>query len=133
MNLKGAHKQSPNEMYMFSLIEDGPRGYTAVDDNVQDLSTYGVDWEVADDPTLMAHHLAHNPEEGPAPNTPFGSKPANLAQVPCEPPNCPLTDEQVAYLDFTLSQTVDVTSRNMLIRRNVWRTALTTCHNIMLS
>lgn len=132
MNLKGAAKQSPDEMYMFSLIEDGPRGFTAVNDEVVDPATYGVDWDAAGDPTLMAHHLAHNPEEAAGPNA-FGTKPANLPQVPCEPPNCPLTAERVRYLDLTLSQQVDVSSGNMLIRRNVWRTAMAICHNIMQS
>lgn len=70
MNLKGTHKQSPDEMYLFSLIEDSHCGFTAVeedDKDVEDLSLFRVDWEVADDPVLMAHHSAQKPDESAIP------------------------------------------------------------------
>lgn len=130
MQLKGTRNRSPRDMYLFSLIQDGPRGFDEAQQEVVDnVEEYGVDWEVAEDETLMAHLLENNPQEAVAPNA-FSVKPAHLSDVPCEPPNCPLTPEQVEYLNSTLQTRVSLVSRSMDVRRTVWRTALSICTSL---
>jgi hypothetical protein len=113
-------------MFVFSMVQDGPRGlqqiFEPVDEVVEDIASYGVDWQVANEPRLMQHLLEQNPQDWENEN-PFRAPPAQLSDVPCEPPNCPFTPEQVALLDETLRGRVDVTSRNMGIRRLVWQEA----------
>ncbi|KAJ7790254.1 hypothetical protein B0H14DRAFT_2396589 [Mycena olivaceomarginata] len=61
LQIRSEHACSPRDMYLFSMLQDGPRGleYRAepVDEVVEDPSTYGIDWTVADNPALMAHLL----------------------------------------------------------------------------
>lgn len=74
----------------------------------------------------MHHPLQENPQDWENEN-PFHAHPTQLSEVPCEPPNFPFTPEQVALLDETLRERVDLTSRSMLIRRLVWQEAFNIC------
>ncbi|KAJ6553003.1 hypothetical protein B0H19DRAFT_949550 [Mycena capillaripes] len=130
LQIKGERKRSPRDMFVFSMVQDGPRGLQRIvepiDEAVEDITSYGVDWQVADEPRLMQHLLEHNPQDWENEN-PFRAPPAQLSDVPCEPPTCPFTPEEVALLDETLRGRVDVTSRNMGIRRLVWQEAFHIC------
>lgn len=130
LQIKGERKRSPRDMFLFSMVQDGPRGIShmveAVDEPVDDPSSYGVDWHVTEEPRLMRHLLRENPQEWENEN-PFHTPPTQLSDVPCEPPNCPFTPAQVEVLDRTLSERVNLTSRDMLIRRMVWREAFNIC------
>ncbi|KAK7041377.1 hypothetical protein R3P38DRAFT_2512211 [Favolaschia claudopus] len=130
VQIKRERKRSPRDMFVFSMVQDGPRGLgdvvEPVDEPVDDIASYGVDWEVANDPRLMRHLLEENPQDWEDEN-PFHAAPPQLSDVPCEPPNCPFTMEQVALLDRLLAERVDVTSRNMVMRRMVWCEAFNIC------
>ncbi|KAJ6461828.1 hypothetical protein C8R47DRAFT_1058373 [Mycena vitilis] len=128
LQIKGERKRSPRDMFLFSMVQDGPRGIESVDETVADadISGYGVDWQVADEPRLMHHLLEQNPQDWEDEN-PFCTGPAQLSDVPCEPPTCPFTVEQITLLDTTLRDRVDVTSRSMPIRRLVWQEAVNIC------
>ncbi|KAJ7247565.1 hypothetical protein C8J57DRAFT_1080766 [Mycena rebaudengoi] len=130
LQIKGERQRSPRDIFLFSMLQDGPRGIQhvldAASDNVEDVASYGVDWEVADEPDLMRHLLDENPQDWENEN-PFYAGPTELSDVPCEPPNCPFTPAQVAWLDATLRERVDMTSRSMEIRRLVWREAFQLC------
>ncbi|KAJ7828527.1 hypothetical protein B0H13DRAFT_1656189 [Mycena leptocephala] len=131
LQIKGERKRSPRDMFVFSMVQDGPRGIghmrEPVDEPVEDVAGYGVDWEVAAEPRLMHHLLEQNPQDWEDEN-PFHAPPSGqLSDVPCDPPTCPFTPEQVVLLDETLQQRVDVTSRNMVIRRMVWCEAFNIC------
>ncbi|KAJ7719400.1 hypothetical protein B0H16DRAFT_1336729 [Mycena metata] len=97
-----------------------------IDEPVDDPASYGIDWQVNDKPHLMRHLLAENPQDWENEN-PFHALPAQVSDVPCEPPNCPFTPDQVALLDSTLRKRVDMTSRNMLIWCLVWQEAFNIC------
>ncbi|KAJ7724791.1 hypothetical protein B0H16DRAFT_1333285 [Mycena metata] len=131
LQIKGERKRRPCDMFVFSMVQDGPRGIShmapPVDEPVDDPASYGVDWQVNDEPHLMRHLLEENPQDWEKEN-PFHAPPAQLSDVPCEPPNCPFTPEQVALLDQTLRERVDLTSRNMVIRRLVWQGAFNICN-----
>ncbi|KAJ7185191.1 hypothetical protein C8R46DRAFT_817384, partial [Mycena filopes] len=54
LQIKGERKRSPRDMFLFSMVQDGPRGIShmveAVDEPVDDPSSYGVDWHVTEEP-----------------------------------------------------------------------------------
>jgi len=87
----------------------------------------GIDWEtIENDPVLLAHHLQNNAETQ---EHSFGA-PAKFSHVLCEPPVGPFTEEEVAILWAELAQRVDITTRSMLVRRQMWIHALDICEDI---
>ena len=123
------------------MLEDGPRSVSGgqrihdgdgdpgpgVEDEVsedKDLATYSIDWDVMDNEQLMEHHYQNNP---PQFRNPFETAPPTLSEVTCAPPSCPLSEEAVHQL---LSQSVDVTSHSILVRRTVWVEALQICTHL---
>lgn len=139
LTVRRQRERSPRDLFVFGMLREGPRGISSVlaqeeEEVIEDLNDYGVDWEVNEEPELIAHLLENNPHERPAVdnNDPFASSstPANLSEVLCEPPNCPFTPAQLQLLDTRLSTSVDLFSRNMTVRRVVWRAALDIARNI---
>ena len=122
---------------MFSMVQDGPHGIQQllnepVDEEVDNPTTYGIDWEVADDFTLMNHLLQENPQEWEDDN-PFSIVPTShsLSNVECEPPGSPFSPEQITHMDHLLLQSsIDLYSRSMNIRRLVWKEALEICRQM---
>ncbi|KAJ7895933.1 hypothetical protein B0H14DRAFT_3081107 [Mycena olivaceomarginata] len=102
-------------------LQDGPcsiKHMAAPLDEVADPSTFGIDWDVMDDPTLMHHHLMQNPEEWAN----------NLSEVPCKLRNSPFSAEQIAYLDLELAAVIDLTSHSMNVCKMVWKEAFRICN-----
>ncbi|KAJ7429689.1 hypothetical protein B0H11DRAFT_2401808 [Mycena galericulata] len=134
LTVRRQRERSPRDLFTFGTLREGPRGITSFfrpeEEVVDDLNEYGVDWEVNQEPDLMAHLLENNPHErADADKTcphPFASAstPANLSEVLCDPPNCPFTAAQLQLLDQHLNASVDLFSRNMNVRRLVWQRAL---------
>ncbi|EIM83911.1 uncharacterized protein STEHIDRAFT_62067 [Stereum hirsutum FP-91666 SS1] len=138
---RGVQRQaSPQEMYLMGMAELGARGldYITADDQVvtEDPTGYGIDWEVHGNPTLLAHHLENNPQEWESEN-PFASagSPDRLSDVPCEPPNCPFTPQEVAILDRELYAEfgTSLASRDMIVRKAVWIHAVMSCETMYRS
>jgi len=136
LQIRGEPQQTPQEMFFFSVLEDGPRGFNGpmaqrredgLEDGEEDISTFGIDWDAMDDEVLMEHHYLHNPIQ---PNNPFDTAPSTLSEVVCTPPDCPLSAEGVHQLDLYLPHVVDVSSRSMLVRRTVWVEALRICSQV---
>lgn len=119
-------------MFLFSMIQDGPRGLEHIltppedPEALADPTSYGIDWAVAGDVNLMQHLLVNNPQEQGDDN-PFNVGPATLSDVPCEPPDSPITAAQIVLLDSTLAVQVNTTSRSMEVRQVVWQRALQIC------
>ncbi|KZP22306.1 hypothetical protein FIBSPDRAFT_910514 [Athelia psychrophila] len=133
LQIKDERSRSPRDIFLFSLIQDGPRGLQGmlapVDDATLDLPSYGIDWQVANDPRFVNHLLRENPQEI-TPQNPFQTVPSHQAHVPCTPPNCPFTHEQVQWLDNMLEDSVDMAARGMHMRRLVWVKALDLCNQL---
>jgi hypothetical protein len=61
--------QSLQEMFIFGMIQDGPQGIQQLiapeeeEQELVDFASYGVDWDVHDDPVLMTHLFHHNPQD----------------------------------------------------------------------
>lgn len=138
IQLRGERNKSPEDMFLFSMLQDGPRGFSRQrgihnDDLPPDeLASFGVDWEVIDDWPTMEHHRENNPDEDhDDPEQiddnldPFLSTvPLRLSEVLCEAPNCPFTADQIDMFDAELQREVDVDSKSMLVRTQVWKQAL---------
>lgn len=138
LQIRGEPQQTPQEMFFFSMLEDGPRGINGprsqnregdLDEfnEGEDISTFGIDWEEMNNGALMEHHHRHNPIQL---DNPFTTAPSTLSEVVCTPPDCPLLAEGVYQLDHHLSQVVDVNSHSMLVRRTIWVEALRICSQI---
>ena len=119
---------------MFGMVQHGARGIegfigTPQEEDVGDVAQYGIDWEALNDPTVISHHNAHNPDARDTRNSPFApfQTPERLSQVDVEPPNCPLSDMQLRQLDAYLESHFDVNSREMLVRRSIWTAAIEMC------
>ena len=117
---------------MFGMVTEGPRGFDLpYDSDPDDLASYGIDWHALANTVLMRHHREDNPgARADAPPFTATSQPSRLSHVPCEPPHCILAPQQVAMLDVHLSAHFDLTSRDMLVRRLLWSSALEYCRRI---
>lgn len=126
IQLRGERDQSPREMFLFGMVQNGPRGLAYLrqqqDEADIDLATYGVDWEAQEDPILMRHFTNNNPQHGIDNVAP--------AEDICDSPGSPLTREQQQTLQQSLSDIVDVTSRNMTIRRLIWQIGFDMCRDL---
>ncbi|KAJ6524767.1 hypothetical protein B0H19DRAFT_971758 [Mycena capillaripes] len=137
LTVRRQRERSPRDLFLFGMLREEPRGISSFlapdEEEIENINEYGVDWEVNDEPELVAHLLENNLHERFEPNSdPFApsSTPANLSEVLCDPPNCPFTAAQLQLLDSQLSADVDLFSRNMNVRRLVWRSALEIARNI---
>jgi hypothetical protein len=95
-----------------SSLTDGVRGLPPQDEEPEDYNLCGVDWEA-----MEGNRDAAEDENG-------HNHPEWVNNVVCEPPRCPLTDEQAVKLMVDLAAAVDVESKNMDGRRLVWVKAL---------
>ncbi|RPD56394.1 hypothetical protein L226DRAFT_443977, partial [Lentinus tigrinus ALCF2SS1-7] len=137
MQIHGARNRSPRDMFFFSCFEDGLRGLVPqplCDEPVDDIAQYGVDWEVNNNPALMDHLLAHNPQEWDAEN-PFHpaaySGPPQFSYVECETPGCPFYEHELQELHMRLARSIDLQSKHMMVRRMVWEKAFEICGEIL--
>ena len=122
IQLDGERRSSPRQLFLLSSLKDGVRGLPPQDEHPEGYTLYGVDWEANEDPRLMRHHQENNLEDRER-NTPHG-QPDRVNEVVCEPPACPLSNEQVEELMARLTMVVDVESKDMSVRRVVWVMAL---------
>ncbi|KAK2459354.1 hypothetical protein APHAL10511_008628 [Amanita phalloides] len=92
---------------------------------VEDVDQFSINWEGLEDDQLVQQLQARgndNPFDDYAPD--------RLHDVPCEPPGCPLTWEQVNELDSELEAEFDVDTLDLVVLMVVWIRALTLCKDI---
>ncbi|RPD59564.1 hypothetical protein L227DRAFT_503282 [Lentinus tigrinus ALCF2SS1-6] len=134
LHVRGERAASPLELFIFGMTARGPRGLDLAQEEAavgDDVAAFGIDWDTIADPVLMRHHQADNPgEHADAPLLPSARQPAHLSHVPCEPPGCPLSHEQVTWLNAHLVAHFDLGSRDMLVRRHLWTSALEYCRQV---
>jgi hypothetical protein len=133
LGLQGNRSSSPNELYFFGMIQEGPRGIGPVDDHhltESNLRQYGVDWEALEDQQVHSHHdeangiIHHTVDDS---DYLFQCAPERLPHVHVEEPWCPLSDFQVSFLDTQLNWDVrDIGSYQLR-----WITALDICTQLM--
>lgn len=123
--------RSPRDMYIFGMIEHGPRGIEHMldgdDDEEEDIGNpeeYGVDWEAQRDPRILNHLLDNNPQEDDGNPLLPRTAPTPLSHIEVVPPPSPLTD---AKMDLFEEHFPDVPSRSMEVRKLLWEQALAYC------
>ena len=135
VGLRGQRGRSPRDMFFFGMLENGHRG---IEVNLTDdeIVEYGIDWEAIGDPQIRNHHNTANLEHSDdiddqtvrsVPNT---SRPERFSVVEVDSPNCPLTLEQVHWLDSQLLSYPFSEIRTIEAYRLRWITALALCIEI---
>jgi len=60
MTIHGERQRSPLDMFYFGMIENGVRGFAEykdpIDEQVDDPSSYGIDWQDLEDARILHHH-----------------------------------------------------------------------------
>jgi len=136
MQLRGQRNRSPRDMFMFGMVNNGPRGLSVpepADDEDgledEDLALYGVDWQAAEQQGIMEQIMEQNPEDFQDGN-PFSlNAPMTRNHVECQPPSGLFPPNYVNLLDEGLAARVDITSDDMDVRRLVWIEALHICNH----
>jgi hypothetical protein len=146
VSLKGEPDRSPRDMYLFGMVEHGPRGIqhlvtspplTDLDEaNLENPATFGVDHEIMEDPALFHSFLEHNPgEHGHTDDrNPFdiNGLPAILSEVICEVVNIPLPGNFVQQLQAGLLAIpgISFATQDMTVRRLLWQNSLQLCTDV---
>lgn len=108
--------RSPRDMFFFGMIEKGFRGVDMEDCDVadaedeldeDDVAGYGVDWDGLEDQQIRSHHDEANVPEDITDDSlatnPFEhTRPDHLSHVEVEEANCPLSEEQLNFLQVQL-------------------------------
>ncbi|KAJ3974861.1 hypothetical protein EV361DRAFT_969607 [Lentinula raphanica] len=104
-------ERSPKDMFFFGALQQGLRGpRDGIDEAIQNLHHYGIDWDDLADEAIMRHHNHHNPDEMLPIDHPHTNQPSHLSLIELE--------------NFSEYQ-----SRNMATRKILWMRAL----DLMLS
>jgi hypothetical protein len=141
--IRGERNRSPEDLFMFGLMEEGTRGIgrasvqVDADEQVEDYASYGVDWEFLNvcpgsDVLDLAPHLNHLPGQG------LGhGEPEVFNEVRCDPPNCPLAQDEVGALTLHLEPfvvnwgaqpaAIDGAGGVIEVRKALWASALNFC------
>ena len=126
MRLKREKDKVPRDMFILGMrrrvVDDAA---VRQEEAVEDVEEFGIDWDGIEDEQLVRElqGQAENPFDGYAPDA--------LNEVPCKPPDCPLTLNQVNGLDATLSTQFNMTAfHDMDVYTAVWIQALTWCRDL---
>jgi hypothetical protein len=140
VGLRGQRGRSPKDMFFFGMLENGHRGIEGFEADLTDdeIVGYGIDWEAMGDPQIRTHHNNANLEHSddiddqtlPVSNTSSSLRPERFSVVEVESPNCPLTPEQVHWLDSQLLSYPFSEIRTVEAYRLRWITALALCLEI---
>lgn len=123
------------------MLEQGPRGVElAAAEEVlteEDLAGYGVDWEALDDAPIRTHHdeannLQAGLEDEVADNPFIRQAPEHFSSVEVDEPNCPMTEEQIDFLNSELFQGGFLVSHSMASYRLCWSRALQICQQMFI-
>ena len=116
IQLEGERRSSPQQLFTRSSLTDGICGLPPQDRDLEDYGSYGIDWEAMDD-LRFAGGTGDDAEPEGGYNQPEWPEWTN--NVVCEPPNCPLDDEQAEELLGEFSAVRDAESMDMERRRVV--------------
>ncbi|KAF8326460.1 hypothetical protein F5887DRAFT_876163 [Amanita rubescens] len=122
MRLKEQTNMSPRDMFLRGLRR---REEYRRQRQGEATGRAGIDWEAVEDDDL----LRQLQDQGQ--NLPFDNyAPGTLNAVPCEPPGCPLTREQVDQLNTLVSTEFDMGTHDMGVYTMVWIRALAWCRDL---
>jgi hypothetical protein len=131
LSFRGERQRSPADMYMFGMIQNGPRGMDFDNEHIDDIQSYGIDWEDYDDDRILNHHNQFNEgDDHVNPFTTINPRPLTeqMSRVDVVEPDSPLTSQQVQYLDSQLDMLPYRHDGSMEMRRLVWISGLNICN-----
>ncbi|KAG6850294.1 hypothetical protein H0H93_015236 [Arthromyces matolae] len=131
--------RSPRDMFFFGVLQLGLRGESGIvepiNEDVDDIAAYGVDWADLADRSLLTHHTQRNPNGEELLNSNGNTRqPEHLALVEIPSFECPLTDEEAEIFGEAIISIPQIASgtRDMIERRSSWAQALALL-NVFLS
>jgi len=114
MTICGECQCSPFDMFYFGMIENGVRGFSEyqepIDEDVGDLASYRVDWDDLNDNRIYHHHQQENPVEDDNPFITHQPHQDQLTRVIVPEAGCPLSADQLYYLNAELDAQPDIES-----------------------
>ncbi|KAG0708409.1 hypothetical protein DFH29DRAFT_979392 [Suillus ampliporus] len=108
---RGEPHRSPQHMFIQGIIEHEHRlGIPPEDDTVVDnINSYGIDWDDIDNSHLRSHHDTHNSPDKDGTNPFVSNQPTHLSNIEVPDAHCPFTVEQLQHfwyqIDPLLNQT----------------------------
>ncbi|EPS93999.1 hypothetical protein FOMPIDRAFT_1135071 [Fomitopsis schrenkii] len=131
ISLPEGRRSSPAKLRDMSMLQHGIRGFQVVHDQLSpaDITEYGVDWDAIGngDNHYLRHHNVHNTNDAFSNNPFLTHQPEQYSVVDVHEPNCPLTAEQIVYLDQRVS-TIPF-AYEVDTYRTIWVTAFAICTN----
>lgn len=127
--------RSPRDMFFFGVIQEGLRGpngivdaagaFLRLEEEIDNLLHYGVDWHDMANVDLLHHHNQHNPHEMDSLEHDSTRQPPHLSLIEIPTFQCPFdTDEQLQTFSDALISLPEYDSRDMEHRNSLWMQAL---------
>ncbi|KAG6871327.1 hypothetical protein C0995_006027, partial [Termitomyces sp. Mi166 len=86
ITIRGERQQSPKNMFVFGMIQQGVRGMEMFEDDNVNANSYGIDWEDYENPIYHNHHLSYNGSDHNIEN-PFQTHPPfHMSHIEVEEP-----------------------------------------------
>ncbi|KAK1222943.1 hypothetical protein PQX77_014220 [Marasmius sp. AFHP31] len=132
LQLRDRRDRSPRDIFFFGTLQEGLRGppqsdevSERIEEEVEDIDTYGVDWDELSDASLLRHFNEHNPDSYEDLDSWQSRRPPHLNLVEIPDFDCPFeTDQELELFEWGLSQIPERYSRNMDSRVSLWNQAL---------
>ncbi|KAG2363736.1 hypothetical protein BDR07DRAFT_1281509 [Suillus spraguei] len=102
---QGEPHHSSQHMFVQGIIENGHRSsivHPPGDDMVDNIVSYGIDWDDIDNSHLHSHHDTHNIPDEDGMNPFVSNQPTHLSHVDVPNPHCPFTVEQMQSFQYQL-------------------------------
>ena len=125
MCLRGQKDRAPRDLFLIGLRNrHADLGIERREDDIDDVERFGIDWEDIDDAELIRElqERGENPFDDYAPD--------HMNEVPCEGPDCPLTDHQVQELDHMLQAAIDRDRDETEVNIAIWNRTLAWCRDL---
>ena len=120
MRLKGQTNMTPRDMFLRGLGRHAANeAARRQEEAVEDVTQLAIEWDNVEDEDLVRQlqERGGNPFDNYAPDA--------LSHVPCEPPECPLTRDQLDQLDTLIAMEFDMNTYDVDVYTAVWTRALT--------
>lgn len=131
MSFHKAGTKTPEQMKLWSMLKDGPRGFAPALGAVEgdDYEAYGIDWDAYQQHNIREHHAAANPTD-PLPDNPFVShEPETFSIIDVDQAACPFNDQQLSVFNQQMAA-IPVRIRTNEERARLWMYALDICRHI---
>jgi hypothetical protein len=124
---RGEPHRSPQHMFVQGVIENGHRSGIVPapeDDMVDNIDSYGIDWDDLDNSHLRSHHDAHNSPDEDGTNPFVSDQPTHLSNVEVPDVRCPFTAEQMQCFQYRIDTLLNQNHTDTQSRRLLWIQAL---------